>query len=40
MSIEHINIDLITVNPLTKGLLPKIFIGHVENISIMYTSEC
>ena len=28
------------VDPLTKGLLPKIFIGHVENMGIMCNSEC
>jgi len=39
-SIEHINIDLMIIDPLTKGLLPKLFVPHVKNIVIMSTSEC
>jgi len=39
VSIEHINTDLMIVDPLTKGLAPKTFIGHVENMNIMSTSE-
>jgi len=39
MLIEHINTDLMIVDPLTKGLPPKTFIGHVENMSFMFTSE-
>jgi len=39
VSIEHISTDLMIVDPLTKGLPPKMFIGHVENMSIMSTSE-
>jgi len=27
-------------DPLTKGLPPNLFIGHVNNMSIMSTSEC
>ena len=38
MSIEHINIDLMIADPLTKGLPPKTS-GHVENMNIMSTSE-
>ena len=39
VSIEHISTDLMTTNPLTKGLSSKTFIGHVENMGIMSTSE-
>ena len=35
MSIEHIDIDMMIADPLTKGLLPKIFIGHVEIMGII-----
>ena len=40
--IEHINTDLMIVDPLTKGLLPKPFTGHVENMGIMLlvNDEC
>jgi len=34
MSIEHISTNLI-VDPLIKGLSPKIFTGHVKNMGIM-----
>jgi len=27
------------VDPLTKGLLPKLYVGHVKNMGIMSTSE-
>ncbi|KOM46353.1 hypothetical protein LR48_Vigan07g005700 [Vigna angularis] len=33
--IEQIGIDLMIADPLTKGLPPKTFIGHVESMSIM-----
>ena len=39
VSIEHISIDLMIVDPLTKGLPPKTFTGHVVNMGIMFTSE-
>ena len=39
MSIERINTDLMIVDPLTKGLSPKTFTGHVVNMGIMSTSE-
>ena len=39
ISIEHISIDLMIVDPLSKGLPPKTFTGHVENMGIMCTSE-
>jgi len=39
MSIEHISTNVMIDDPLTKGLLPKTFIGHVENVGIMSTSE-
>ena len=39
VSIEHISTDLMIVYPLTKGLPPKTFTGHVENMGIMSTSE-
>ena len=35
VSIEHIGIDMMIADPLTKGLLPKIFIGHVERMDII-----
>ena len=35
VSIEHIRIDMMIANPLTKGLLPKLFIGHVERMDII-----
>ena len=37
--IEHISINLIIIDPLTKGLSPKIFSDHVERIGIM-TYNC
>jgi len=33
VSIEHISTNLLIVNPLTKGLSPKTFIKHVENMN-------
>jgi len=39
VSIEHISNDLMIADPLTKGLPPKIFTGHVVNMGIMSTSE-
>jgi len=38
--IEHVSTELMIADPLTKGLLPKVFIGHVKNMGIMCTSEC
>ncbi|KAK9169245.1 hypothetical protein Syun_001385 [Stephania yunnanensis] len=35
VSIEHIGTDLMIADPLTKGLPPKTFIGHVERIGII-----
>ena len=35
MSIKHISTYLMIVDPLTKGLPPKTFIEHVENIGII-----
>ena len=35
VSIEHISINLMIVDPLTKGLPPKTFFGHVERIGLM-----
>ena len=34
VSIVHIGTDHMIADPLTKGLLPKIFIGHVEKMVI------
>ena len=34
VSIVHIGTDHMIADPLTKGLLPKIFIGHVERMGI------
>ena len=39
VSIEHISTDLMIADPLTKGLPPKTFTGHVVNMGIMSTSE-
>ena len=35
VSIEHISINFMIADPLTKGLPPKTFIGHVERIGLM-----
>ena len=35
VSIEHISTNLMIADPLTKGLPPKTFTGHVERIGIM-----
>jgi len=34
VSIEHISIDLMIVDPLTKGLPPKLYVVHVKNMSL------
>jgi len=33
--IEHIGTNLMIADPLTKGLPPKTFIGHVERMGVM-----
>ncbi|KAJ1420620.1 Integrase, catalytic core [Sesbania bispinosa] len=35
VSIEHIGTDLMIADPLTKGLPPKTFVGHVESMGVM-----
>ncbi|KAL3648992.1 hypothetical protein CASFOL_005395 [Castilleja foliolosa] len=35
VSIEHISTNLMIADPLTKGLPPKTFIGHVERMGVM-----
>ena len=35
VSIEHISTNLMIADPLTKGLRPKTFIGHVERMGLM-----
>jgi len=40
VSIEYINTNLMIADPLTKGLPPRVFIGHVVNMGIMSASEC
>jgi len=40
VSIEHISTNLMIVDPLTKGLPPKLYAGHVKNMNIMSTGEC
>ena len=35
VSIEHISTNLIIIDPLTKGLPPKTFTGHVERMDII-----
>jgi len=37
--IEHIHIKLIIVDPLTKGLPPKMFIESVINMGIIFKNE-
>ena len=37
-SIEHISTNLMITDPLTKGLPPKAFIGHVERMDIIKKS--
>ena len=38
--IEHVSTNLMIVDPLTKGLSPKLCTDHVKNMGIMCTSEC
>ena len=38
--IEHVSTELMITDPLTKGLSPKVFTGHVKNMGIMCISEC
>ncbi|KAF3656674.1 hypothetical protein FXO37_15359 [Capsicum annuum] len=40
VSIEHISTKLMIVDPLTKGLSPKIFVEHVEKMGIIDSNEC
>jgi len=40
VSIEHISTNFVIADPLTKGLSPKLYVGHVNNMCIMSTSEC
>ena len=35
VSIEHISTNLMIADPLTKGLPPKTFTGHVERMGLM-----
>jgi len=37
--IEHVSTELMIADPLTKGLPPKVFTGHVKNMDIMCISE-
>ena len=39
MSIENININLMIVDHLKKGLLPRTFIEHIENIDIIVIKD-
>ena len=39
-SIEHISTNLMIVDHLTKGLLPKLYVGHIKKMSIKSSSEC
>jgi len=38
--IDHVSTKLMIIDPLTKGLPPKVFTGHVKKMGIMCTSEC
>jgi len=40
VSIEHISTNIMIADPLTKGLPPKLYAGHVKNMDIMSISEC
>ena len=39
VSIEHISTNLMITGPLTKGLLPKTFVVHVENMDIVVIDD-
>lgn len=39
VSIEHISTKLMIADPLTKGLLPKIFVEHVERMALIDSNE-
>jgi len=39
VSIEHISTNLMIVDPLTKGFLPKTFTEHVESMSIIVIDD-
>jgi len=39
VSIKNININLMIADPLINGLLPKIFIEHVENMNIIVIKD-
>ena len=39
VSIEHISTNLMIVDPLIKGLMPKTFIQHVENMGIIIIDD-
>jgi len=39
VSIERISTNFMIVNPLTKGLLPKTYIEHVESMSIIVIDD-
>jgi len=40
VSIEHLSTTLMIADLLTKRLPPIVFAGHVENMGIMFASEC
>ena len=35
VSIEHIGTERMIADPITKGLAPKVFIGHIERMGII-----
>jgi len=39
VSIEHISTNLMITDPLTKGLPPKTFIEHIENMGIIVIDD-
>ena len=39
VSIEHISTELMVADPLTKGLPPKTFTGHLESMGILFASK-
>ena len=40
VSIQHIRTDLMIADPLTKGLQPKTFKGHVQRMGLYCKDEC
>ena len=39
VTIEHISTKLMIVGPMTKGLLPKVYVEHVERMGLIDSNE-